>query len=288
MKKSFDFSVAAVATLARADAARALAEDVGAGDLTAGLIASDRQARAQVVARESAVVCGSAWVEATVRQLDPKAELVWHVKDGERCEANQLVFEVRGLARALLSAERTALNFLQLLSAVASKTAIYVDIVKGTRAVIVDTRKTLPGLRLAQKYAVVTGGGTNHRVGLYDAVLIKENHIAAAGGIRQVLARAAEVASQADFVQIEVENLDELKEALDAGAKMVLLDNMSLPDLKESVRINAGRAVLEISGGVTLDGLRTLAETGVDRISIGTLTKDVRAVDFSMRFDAAE
>jgi len=287
MKKSFDFSATAVATLARADAARALAEDVGAGDLTAGLIASDRQARAQVVARESAVVCGSAWVEATVRQLDPAAQLVWHVKDGERCEAGQLVFEVRGQARALLSAERTALNFLQLLSAVASKTAIYVDIVKGTRAVIVDTRKTLPGLRLAQKYAVVTGGGTNHRVGLYDAVLIKENHIAAAGGIRQVLARAAEVASQADFVQIEVENLAELNEALDAGAKMVLLDNMSLPDLKESVRINAGRAVLEISGGVTLDGLRTLAETGVDRISIGTLTKDVRAVDFSMRFDAA-
>jgi nicotinate-nucleotide pyrophosphorylase (carboxylating) len=288
MKKSFDFSAAAVATLARADAARALAEDVGAGDLTAGLIDSARQARAQVVAREAAVVCGSAWVEATVRQLDPEAQLVWHVKDGERCEANQLVFEVRGLARALLSAERTALNFLQLLSAVATKTAIYVDIVKGTRAVIVDTRKTLPGLRLAQKYAVVTGGGTNHRVGLYDAVLIKENHIAAAGGIRQVLARAAEVASQADFVQIEVENLAELNEALDAGAKMVLLDNMSLPDLKESVRINAGRAVLEISGGVTLDGLRTLAETGVDRISIGTLTKDVRAVDFSMRFDAAE
>ena len=288
MKKSFDFSAAAVATLAQADAARALAEDVGAGDLTAGLIASDRQARAQVVARESAVLCGSAWVEATMRQLDPAAQLIWHVKDGERCEANQLVFEVRGQARALLSAERTALNFLQLLSAVATKTAIYVDIVKGTRAVIVDTRKTLPGLRLAQKYAVVTGGGTNHRVGLYDAVLIKENHIAAAGGIRQVLARAAEVASQADFVQIEVENLSELNEALDAGAKMVLLDNMSLPDLKESVRINAGRAVLEISGGVTLDGLRTLAETGVDRISIGTLTKDVRAVDFSMRFDAAE
>lgn len=288
MKKSFDFSAAAVATLARADAARALAEDVGGGDLTAALIDPARQARAQVVARESAVVCGSAWVEATVRQLDPEAELVWHVKDGERCEANQLVFEVRGQARALLSAERTALNFLQLLSAVASKTAVYVDIVKGTRAVIVDTRKTLPGLRLAQKYAVVTGGGTNHRVGLYDAVLIKENHIAAAGGIRQVLARAAEVASQADFVQIEVENLGELREALDAGATMVLLDNMSLPDLKESVRINAGRAVLEISGGVTLDGLRALAETGVDRISIGTLTKDVRAVDFSMRFDAAE
>jgi nicotinate-nucleotide pyrophosphorylase (carboxylating) len=286
MKKSFDFTAQAVAVLAQADAARALAEDVGTGDLTAGLIDPARQARAQVVARESAVVCGAAWVEATMRQLDPQAELAWHVKDGQRCEAGQVVFEVRGLARALLSAERTALNFLQLLSAVATKTATYADIVKGTPAQIVDTRKTLPGLRLAQKYAVVTGGGVNHRVGLYDAVLIKENHIAAAGGIAQVLARAAEVAAQADFVQIEVENLGELAEALDAGARMVLLDNMSLPDLKESVRINAGRAVLEISGGVTLDGLRTLAETGVHRISVGTLTKDVRAVDFSMRFDA--
>lgn len=221
-----------------------------------------------------------------MQQLDPQAKLVWHVKDGERCEAGQVVFEVRGLARALLSAERTALNFLQLLSAVASKTAVYVDIVKGTRAAIVDTRKTLPGLRLAQKYAVAAGGGTNHRVGLYDAVLIKENHIAAAGGIAQVLARAAEVAAQADFVEIEVENLDELAQALSAGARMVLLDNMSLPDLKEAVRINEGRAVLEISGGVTLEGLRALAETGVDRISIGTLTKDVQAIDFSMRFDA--
>jgi nicotinate-nucleotide pyrophosphorylase (carboxylating) len=286
MKKSFDFTAEALAALAREDAARALAEDIGSGDLTAALIDPARQARAQVVARESAVVCGRAWVEATLQQLDPEAQLIWHVNDGERCEAGQVVFEVRGLARALLSAERTALNFLQLLSAVASKTAVYVDIVKGTRAAIVDTRKTLPGLRLAQKYAVAAGGGTNHRVGLYDAVLIKENHIAAAGGIAQVLARAADVAAQADFVEIEVENLDELAQALNAGARMVLLDNMSLPDLKEAVRINAGRAILEISGGVTLEGLRTLAETGVDRISIGTLTKDVRAIDFSMRFDA--
>ncbi len=286
MKKSFDFSVDALQSLARADAGRALAEDVGGGDLTAGLIDAARQASAQVVARESAVLCGSAWVEATVRQLDPQARLVWRVVDGQRCYAGQVVFEVHGQAQALLSAERTALNFLQLLSAVATKTATYVAMVKGTRAVIVDTRKTLPGLRLAQKYAVVAGGGTNHRVGLYDAVLIKENHIAAAGGIAQVLARAAEVAARADFVEIEVENLDELVQALDAGARMVLLDNMSLAELKEAVRINRGRAILEISGGVTLEGLRTLAETGVDRISIGTLTKDVKAVDFSMRFDA--
>jgi nicotinate-nucleotide pyrophosphorylase (carboxylating) len=288
MKKSFNFSGGALDQLAQADAARALAEDVGAGDLTAALIDPARQARARVLVRESAVLCGSAWVQAAVQQLDPQAQWVWHVKDGERCEANQVVFEVSGQARALLTAERTALNFLQLLSAVATKTAAYVALVAGTQAKIVDTRKTLPGLRLAQKYAVRTGGGTNHRVGLYDAVLIKENHIAAAGGIRQVLQRAAEVAAEADFVEIEVETLEQLAQALAAGARMVLLDNMDLASLKEAVRINAGRAILEISGGVTLDGLRTLAETGVDRISIGALTKDVQAIDFSMRFEAQQ
>lgn len=288
MKKSFNFSDEALDQLAQSDVARALAEDVGAGDLTAALIDPTRQARAKVLARESAVVCGAAWVEAAIMQLDPQAQLVWQVKDGERCEANQVVFEVQGQARALLSAERTALNFLQLLSAVASKTAAYVALVQGTQARIVDTRKTLPGLRLAQKYAVLTGGGTNHRVGLYDAVLIKENHIAAAGGIPQVLQRAAQVAAQADFVEIEVETLEQLAQALDAGARMVLLDNMELASLKEAVRINAGRAILEISGGVTLDGLRALAETGVDRISIGALTKDVQAIDFSMRFEAQQ
>ena len=196
MNKSFDFSPAAVAALARADAVRALAEDVGDGDLTAGLVDSQRLAKAHVLAREAAVICGRDWVEATVLQLDPAAQLVWHVRDGERCAPDQVVLELQGRAQALLTAERTALNFLQLLSAVATKTASYVAQVHGTRAKIVDTRKTLPGLRLAQKYAVRTGGGTNHRIGLYDAVLIKENHIAAAGGIAPVLARAAAVASR--------------------------------------------------------------------------------------------
>jgi nicotinate-nucleotide pyrophosphorylase (carboxylating) len=286
MEKSFNFSAAALAQLAQADAARALAEDVGTGDVTAALIDPAAQARALILAREGAVLCGSAWVQAAFRQLDPQAALIWHVNDGERCQANQVVLEVRGQARALLTAERTALNFLQLLSAVATKTAAYVAMVQGTRAKIVDTRKTLPGLRLAQKYAVRCGGGVNHRVGLYDALLIKENHIAAAGGIAQVLERAGLIAAQADFVEIEVETLAQLAEALAAGARMVLLDNMTLAMLREAVRINAGRAMLEISGGVTLEALRALAETGVDRISIGALTKDVRAVDFSMRFEA--
>jgi len=272
-----------MAALARQDVARALQEDVGSGDLTAGLIDPARRARARILAREGAVLCGAPWVEAAVLQLDPQATVRWAVADGQRCAAGQVVVEIEGQARALLSAERTALNFLQLLSGVASKTAAYVERVQGTRAQIVDTRKTLPGLRLAQKYAVRMGGGTNHRIGLFDAVLIKENHIAAAGGVVPVLQAAARVAAQASFVEIEVERLDQLAEALDAGATMVLLDNMDLATLREAVRINAGRAILEISGGVTLDGLRALAETGVDRISIGTLTKDVKATDFSMR-----
>ena len=280
---TFDFSAAAVAELARADAARALAEDVGAGDLTAGLVEGGRRAQARVLAREAAVICGAPWVEAAVRQVDPQAVVRWLVPEGGRAAADQVVLEIEGSARGLLTAERTALNFLQLLSAVATKTAAYVEAVKGTRAQIVDTRKTLPGLRLAQKYAVKTGGGTNHRIGLYDAVLIKENHIAAAGGVTPVLKAAAQVAGQASFVEIEVETLAQLEEALAAGAAMVLLDNMDLPTLREAVRINAGRAILEISGGVTLDSVRALAETGVDRISIGALTKDVKATDFSMR-----
>ena len=280
----FDFSSAvAVQALAQADVARALAEDVGPGDLTAALVPAERRAHARILAREAAVVCGAPWVEAALRALDPSVQITWQVAEGQRCAAEQVVLEVQGQARALLSAERTALNFLQLLSAVATKTARYVEAVQGTRACIVDTRKTLPGLRLAQKYAVRTGGGTNHRIGLYDAVLIKENHIAAAGGVRAVLQTAQQVAARAKFIQIEVETLAQLHEALDAGATMVLLDNMDLPTLREAVRINAGRAVLEISGGVTLANLRVLAETGVDRISIGTLTKDIEAIDYSMR-----
>lgn len=287
MQKNFDFSPASLAQLAQDDVTRALQEDVGSGDLTAALVPAERTTHARVLARESAVVCGSAWVQAAVLRLDPTARITWHVNDGQRCAENQVVFEVHGSARALLTAERTALNFLQLLSGVATKTAQYVDIVQGTRARIVDTRKTLPGLRLAQKYAVRCGGGTNHRVGLYDAILIKENHIAAAGGIPQVMAQTAQLAARADFVEIEVETLAQLREALDCGARMVLLDNMDLATLREAVRINAQRAILEISGGVTLQGLRALAETGVDRISIGTLTKDVRATDYSMRLDTA-
>ena len=285
MTKRFDFSPASIDSLARQDVARALHEDVGDGDLTAGLIDPMRQTRARIVAREDAVLCGAPWVTAAVLQMDPKARLIWHVAEGARCAADQVVVEFEGRAQALLTAERTALNFLQLLSAVATQTAMYVDAVKGTPACIVDTRKTLPGLRLAQKYAVRTGGGTNHRIGLYDSVLIKENHITAAGGVPQVLQAASKMAARASFVEIEVETLEQLAQALDAGATMVLLDNMALPMLREAVSINGGRAVLEISGGVTLASVRALAETGVDRISIGALTKDVKATDFSMRFE---
>jgi len=287
MKTVSDYSDAFLQQLAQADVARALQEDVGGGDLTAGLIDPARRAHARILARESAVICGAAWVQATLQQVVPQASVTWHVRDGQRCEADQVVLEMTGPARGLLTAERTMLNFLQLLSAVATHTAAYVQAVQGVpgnRAQIVDTRKTLPGLRLAQKYAVHCGGGTNHRIGLYDAVLIKENHIAAAGGVTAVLQRAAAVAPTAEFVEIEVETLDQLQEALQAGATMVLLDNMSLDMMREAVRLNAGRAILEVSGGVNMGTVREIAATGVDRISIGALTKDVKAIDFSMRF----
>ncbi|HCY15866.1 MAG: nicotinate-nucleotide diphosphorylase (carboxylating) [Curvibacter sp. GWA2_64_110] len=288
MNPVLDYSESMLRELAQADVARALLEDVGSGDLTAGLIDPARQARARVLARESAVICGVPWAEATLQKMVPEAKLTWHVRDGQRCAPDQVVLEIAGPARGLLTAERTLLNFLQLLSAVATCTATYVQAVQGVpgnRAQIVDTRKTLPGLRLAQKYAVRTGGGTNHRIGLYDAVLIKENHIAAAGGVTAVLQRAAAVAPSAKFVEIEVETLAQLQEALAADATMVLLDNMGLDTLREAVRLNAGRAILEVSGGVNLGTVRDIAATGVDRISIGALTKDVKAIDFSMRFE---
>ena len=286
MKHLSEFSALDFAELAQADVARALAEDVGGGDLTAALVDAQRVSRGRILAREAAVICGVPWAEAAMRACDRAVSITWHVAEGQRCEANQVIVEFEGNAQALLTAERTALNFLQMLSAVATKTAVFVAAVAGTKAQIVDTRKTLPGLRLAQKYAVKVGGGVNHRIGLYDAVLIKENHIAAAGGVPAVLRRVAETAPQARFVEIEVETLTQLEDALNSGARMVLLDNMDVPTLREAVRLNAGRAILEVSGGVSLATVRSLAETGVDRISIGALPTDVKAIDFSMRFDA--
>ena len=263
--------------------AATLAEDVGTGDLTARLIPAGTDARGRVITREAAVICGTAWFDATFAALDPTATVIWHVRDGDAVESGQPLCDVVAGARQLLTAERTALNFLQLLSATATVTRRYVEAISGTGARIVDTRKTLPGLRLAQKYAVAVGGGLNHRIGLYDGILIKENHIIAAGSITRVMAQARAIAPQDAFIEIEVENLDELREALDAGAKMVLLDNMDLETMREAVRINAGRAELEASGGVNLEKVRAIAETGVDRISIGALTKDVTALDLSLR-----
>ena len=266
----------------------ALVEDVGPGDLTASLIPGDRSVRATVISREAGVLCGTAWFDECVRRLDPAATVTWTAADGDRIAPGQLLCEIAGNGRALLTAERSALNFLQLLSAVATKARIYADAIAGTRAQVVDTRKTLPGLRIAQKYAVRCGGGGNHRLALWDAILIKENHIHAAGGIAQAMAAAGEVAAAAGgrckFVQIEVESLAELETALAAGARMILLDNFSLDMMREAARINAGRAVLEASGNVTLETIRGIAETGVDRISVGALTKDVKALDLSMRF----
>lgn len=263
--------------------AQALAEDVGTGDLTAQLISAERSASGRVVSRQDAVLCGTAWFDAAFQMLDPESSVMWHAGDGDRIEPGQVLCDVFANARALLTAERTALNFLQLLSGTATLTRRFVDAVAGTRACIVDTRKTLPGLRLAQKYAVKKGGGTNHRSGLYDGVLIKENHIIAAGGVREALTTARNIAPSNVFIEIEVENLDQLREALECGARMILLDNMDLAEMREAVQINAGRAELEASGGVSLERVRAIADTGVDRISIGSLTKDVQAVDFSLR-----
>lgn len=265
--------------------AAALAEDVGSGDLTAPLTPGGKSARAAVTCRKEAVICGEPWFEATIRSLDARATVSWMAAEGTKVAAEARICEIRGQARALLTAERVALNFLQTLSGVATVTRRYVEAIAGTRARIVDTRKTLPGLRLAQKYAVRVGGGSNHRMGLYDAMLIKENHIAAAGGIRPAITQARKLAHTGAWIQVEVENLDQLREALDAGATMILLDNMSADRMREAVKIAGDRAELEASGGITLENVRAIAETGVHRISIGALTKDVTAADFSMRFE---
>jgi nicotinate-nucleotide pyrophosphorylase (carboxylating) len=263
--------------------ALALAEDVGGGDLTAALIPEGAQAEATVISREHAVLCGAAWFDAVFRQLDPRIHTEWRAADGDRIEPDQLLCTLRGPARALLTGERTALNFLQALSGTATLARQYADAVAGTGATILDTRKTLPGLRLAQKYAVRCGGCQNHRIGLFDAVLIKENHIMAAGSITNAIATARRL-HPGVTVEVEVENLAELEEALAARPDIVMLDNFDLATLAEAVRITAKRVKLEASGNVNFDTVRAIAETGVDYISIGGLTKDVRAVDLSMRF----
>lgn len=281
----------------RDNVTRALAEDLGPddahgwssrGDITAQLIPAGETAVAHVISRQSAILCGVPWFDACFRQLSPDTGIEWSAQEGSVVYPGQELCRITGEASALLTGERSALNFLQLLSAVATETGRYVSAVAGTGAVIVDTRKTVPGLRLAQKYAVRCGGGTNHRLGLYDGMLIKENHIIAAGGVMQALRTAEKLAAPGLPVQVEVETLDDLQAALHAGAHMILLDNFDLESLRNAVALNKqapGRAAtLEASGGVTLENVRAVAETGVDRISIGSLTKNIRAIDLSMRF----
>lgn len=263
---------------------RALAEDVGPGDLTAALIPADARAEAQVITREDAVLCGTAWFDEVFRQVDKRVSVAWNVRDGDTLRAEQILCSLRGPARALLTGERSALNFLQLLSGTATRARQYVDAVRGTKTIVLDTRKTVPGLRRAQKYAVACGGAQNHRMGLYDAILIKENHVAAAGSITAALEAARHTAPKGISVEIEVENIGQLREALAAGADRLLLDNFSVEELKAAVTETRARAKLEASGGINLSNIRAFAETGVDYISIGDMTKTVEAVDLSMRF----
>jgi len=269
--------------IVRRDVALAIAEDLGDGDRTAQLIPSDRTLRTRVICREEAVLCGQAWFEETFGQLEPEIRVSWDAGDGEAIASNRQVCTVAGPARALLSGERTALNFLQALSGTATQTAKYVRAIEGTSATILDTRKTIPGLRAAQKYAVRCGGGANHRMGLFDAILIKENHIAAAGSITAAVNRARQQ-SPTLLLEVEVENLSQLEEALQVGAQRVLLDNFSVPELHEAVKAFSGAIELEASGGISLQTVRAVAETGVDFISSGDITKSLRAVDFSMRY----
>ncbi|WHN66056.1 carboxylating nicotinate-nucleotide diphosphorylase [Cysteiniphilum sp. QT6929] len=263
---------------------QALAEDIDQGDINALLINEHEQARARVITREPMVMCGYDWVDEVFRQVDPNLKIHWYHHDGDEVFANKTLFEVEGLARSILSAERNALNFLQMLSAVATKTREYVKAIKGTECTILDTRKTIPGFRLAQKYAVTCGGGMNHRIGLFDAFLIKENHIAACDhSITRAIEKAREIAPQ-KMVEVEVENFDELNEALKAHADVIMLDNFSLRDMQKAVSIAKGKAQLEASGNMSLDSIYAVAQTGVDFISIGALTKNIQAIDLSMRF----
>ncbi len=277
-----NLQLAALTSEIEANVRRALLEDVGSGDITAQLIPAERLAKATVISRDAAVIAGTAWVDAVFRQLDPRVAVHWQVVDGDRVKPDQVLFHLEGPARSLLTGERSALNFLQMLSGVATKAQHYADMVADTKVQLLDTRKTLPGLRMAQKYAVTCGGCHNHRIGLFDAFLIKENHIAASGGIAEAISAAHKIAPGKP-VEIEVESLSELRQALDAGADIVMLDELSLDDMREAVAINGGRAKLEASGGINDQTLRVIAETGVDYISIGALTKDVKAVDLSMR-----
>jgi len=272
-------------TIIQQNVRTAIEEDLGEADYTAQLISHTQQAEATIIARETAVICGIPWVEECFKQIAPNAKITWQVKEGEHVAANQLLCTITGNAREILSAERCALNFLQTLSATATLTKQYVEAIKGTHARIMDTRKTLPGLRVAQKYAVTVGGGLNQRLGLYDGILIKENHIAAAGSIAAVMEDAAKISAPHNLsIQIEVENLQELEQALNAGAKLILLDNFDSATLEAAVKINAKRAILEASGGIDLSNVREIALTGVDRISIGSLTKNIQAIDLSLRF----
>jgi len=267
---------------------RALREDIGSGDVTAALIPTGQQAQARVLCREAAVICGAPWFDETFRQLDPAVRVEWRIAEGARAPANSILCELTGPARPILTGERTALNFLQLLSGTASVTARYVEALRGTRCRILDTRKTIPGLRTAQKYAVRCGGGGNHRLGLYDMVLIKENHIAAAGSIGAAIS-TARAQSPGVRVEVEVENLEQLRQVLDAHAELVLLDNFDLDNMRAAVALNRAHqrpALLECSGGVTLERVPAIAATGVDFISVGSLTKNVEAIDLSMRFAA--
>ncbi|WP_334022412.1 carboxylating nicotinate-nucleotide diphosphorylase [Burkholderia gladioli] len=276
-----EYGAAFEAAIAR-NVADAIAEDVGSGDQTGRLVPDGPARLARIIVREDAVLCGVPWFEAVMRSVDPAIEVSWSYREGALMRADTTVCELRGPARSLLTAERNGLNFLQLLSGVASATRRYVALIDGHRARILDTRKTLPGLRLAQKYAVRIGGGANQRLALYDGILIKENHIAAAGGVGEALDAAFALEAGVP-VQVEVETLAQLDTALAHGAKSVLLDNFSFEMMREAVSVTGGRAVLEVSGGVNAETVRDIASTGVDRISIGALTKDVRATDFSMR-----